>query len=542
MKRLKTYIMAAVAVITASSCNSFLDTVPKDALSPATTWSTETDAQKFAVGCYDGWEDGAALLYWDCGSDFGYNNFPWEGFTNIGNGSFTPADPGWSFYDFSIIRRCNTFLENVDKVTFSSDAVKKDLVAQVRAIRAYKYFIMGFLYGGVPIIGSYTTAQEAQVPRNTEAEVKDYVYKELDAIVPDLNTTPSARGRIAKGAALAIKMRAALYWGDYDKAKTASESIIALNQYSLDSDYSNLFKVSGQSSSETILAVQYITGTKSLGTIGQCYNNGEGGWSSVVPTQNLIDAYEMKTGLTKDEAGSGYDATHPFANRDPRMAMTVIYPGSVFEGNIVNTLDKTINGKNNPNYPTAADNSSKTGLTWRKYLDPMGQYSDIWDTNCCPIVFRYADVLLTWCESTNELTGPTAKIYDYLDMIRQRVGMPKVDRTKYATKDKLRELIRRERSVEFAGEGLRRADIVRWKDASGKSVAETVLNQTLQRVVGTVDKTVSDPEMRATINPNAAAADRKIEDRTYQSYNRYFPIPQDNMNKNPKLTQNTGYK
>ena len=63
--------------------------------------------------------------------------------------------------------------------------------------------------------------------------------------------------------------------------------------------------------------------------------------------------------------------------------------------------------------------------------------------------------------------------------------MPDVDQGKYNTKDKLRELIRRERSVELAGEGLRRADILRWKDENGKMVAEKVLNGELKRMAGT---------------------------------------------------------
>lgn len=544
MKNLKNYILAGIAVLSFSSCNDFLDTIPKDALSPTTTWKSEEDAQKFAIGCYDGWEDGAAILYMDCGSDFGYNNFPWEGLTNIGNGTMSPGDPGWSFYDFSTIRKCNTFLENVDKVKFANEATKKDLIAQVRAIKAYSYFIMNFMYGGVPIISNYQSAEEAQVPRNTEAEVKKLVYDELDALIPDLNATPSARGRIAKGAALAIKMRSALYWGDYQRAKDAAQTIMDLKQYNLApgvEGYANLFNVAGQGSDEIILAVQYISTTKGLGTIGQMYNNGDGGWSSIVPTQNLVDAYEMSNGLTKEEAGSGYDATHPFYGRDPRMALTVIVPGSDFNGAIFNTLDQKIGGKTNPNYPLAADNSSKTGLTWKKYLDPMGQYSDIWDTNACPIIFRYAEVLLTWAEAVNELSGPSADVYDKLDAIRQRVGMPKVDRTKYATKEKLRGLIRRERGVELAGEGVRRADILRWKDASGKMVAETVLNGTLQRMVGSVNYSEKEPLKRAVINPNAEASARKIEDRVFHTYNRYLPIPQSKISANPKLEQNPGY-
>ena len=551
MRRLKIYILTGVAAMF-TSCSDFLDTIPHDALSPATTWQTEVDAQKFAVGCYDGWEDGGTLLYMDCASDFGYNNFSWEGFRPLGDGSATPSNPGNKFYDFSIIRRCNTFMENIDKVEFEDPTVKKDLIAQVRAIRAYRYFILNFLYGGVPIIDSYNSAQEAQVPRETEDKVKQFVYDELDALIPDLNVKPEARGRIAKGGALAIKMRSALYWGDLERAQKAAQDIMDLGQYELEKgqpdSYANLFKVSGQDSKEIILAVQYIASVKTLYTIGQMYNNADGGWSSIVPTQNLVDAYEMATGLTKEEAGNAYDPVHPFYGRDPRMAMTIMVPGTEWKGSILNTLDQKVDNPakpgeqiDNKNYPTKEDNASKTALTWRKYLDPMDQYPNMWEATACPIVFRYAEVLLTYVETTNELTGPSADLYDMIDQIRLRAGMPKVDRTKYATKEQLRELIRRERAVEFAGEGLRRADILRWKDNSGKMLAETLMNGTLTRIVGTIDYNETNPYKRAKIDVNATMEQKKIEDRTFQPYQRYLPIPQEFMDKNLKLVQNPGY-
>ena len=551
MRRLKIYILTGVAAMF-TSCSDFLDTIPHDALSPATTWQTEIDAQKFAVGCYDGWEDGGTLLYMDCASDFGYNNFSWEGYHPLGDGSATPSNPGNKFYDFSIIRRCNTFIENIDKVEFEDPAVKKDLIAQVRAIRAYRYFILNFLYGGVPIIDSYNSSQEAQVPRETEDKVKQFVYDELDALIPDLKVKPEAKGRIAQGGALAIKMRSALYWGDLERAQKAAQDIMDLEQYELEKgqpdSYANLFKVSGQDSKEIILAVQYIASVKTLYTIGQMYNNADGGWSSIVPTQNLVDTYEMATGLTKEEAGTAYDPVHPFYGRDPRMAMTIMVPGTEWKGSILNTLDQKVDNPakpgeqmDNKNYPTKEDNASKTALTWRKYLDPMDQYPNMWEATACPIVFRYAEVLLTYVETTNELTGPSSDLYDMIDQIRDRAGMPKVDRTKYATKEQLRELIRRERGVEFAGEGLRRADILRWKDNSGKMLAETLMNGTLTRIVGTIDYSETDPYKRAKIDVNATMEQKKIEDRTFKPYQRYLPIPQEFMDKNLKLVQNPGY-
>lgn len=554
MKSLKKYIFAGVALTLMASCSDFLDTLPSDALTPETTWKTEQDAQKFLIGCYDGWEKGEELLYMDCASDFGYNNFQWEGYKDFGNGTLSQANPGTNFYDYTIIRRCNTLLENIDKIAFSDEKVKKDLIAQARVIRAYRYFKMNWLYGGVAQIGNYGSAQEAQVERATEAQIREFIHTELDECTSDLSEKPAARGRIAQGAALAIRMREALYYGDWQVAKEKAQAIIDLskkngNLYELEKGadgYSRLFQVAGQDSKEIILAVQYINSTKPLGVIGQMYNNGDGGWSSIVPTYQLIDTYEMKSGLTITESGSGYDPAHPFKNRDPRLVLTVIYPGADYikaDGTkaVFNTLDKTIDGSANANFMTAADNASKTGLTWNKYLGPITQYADIWKSNACPIVFRYAEVLLTWAEAENELNGPSEDVYAKIDEVRTRVGMPKVDRNKYNSKETLRELIWRERGVEFAGEGIRRADILRWKTSDGKMLAEKVLNVTLERRVGTVDMKGSDPESRATIKQDASAADKKIEDRKFEKKNRYFPFGQEVLDKNPKLTQNEGY-
>lgn len=539
MKRLLVYMLAGMSLI-GTSCSDFLETIPHDALSPSTTWQTEADAEKFLIGCYDGWADESGILYWDCGSDFGFNYHIHEGWRNIGNGSMTASNQVAGYYSFSMIRRCNDFLTNIANIEFAEESKKNNMIGQVKTIRAYQYFLMNWIYGGVPIIESYETAEEAQVPRNSEEEVKKFIYNELDEAIPMLYDAPEASGYIAKGTALALNMRASLFYGDYQRAKDAAKAIMDLGIYELDPSYENLFTLAGQNSKEIIASVQHDENLYSNWMIATMYNNADGGWSSMVPTQNLVDTYEMSNGLTKEEAGSGYDATHPFANRDPRMAMTVLYPGMDWVGltgkTILNTLDATIDGAKNPNYPDDADNASKTALTWAKYLNPYTQYGDIWSTNAQPIVFRYAEVLLSYAEAENELNGPSAEVYNLLNQVRNRVGMPDVDQNKYNNQAKLRELIRRERSVELAGEGLRRQDIIRWKDDSGKMLAETVLNGPLTRVVGTVNTSEPDPTKRATISGTAL-----VENRAFASYNRYLPIPQSAIDKNPNLKQNEGY-
>ena len=257
----------------------------------------------------------------------------------------------------------------------------------------------------------------------------------------------------------------------------------------------------------------------------------------MVPSWNLVDAYEMDNGLTKEEAGAYYDPSHPFANRDPRLAMSIAFPGMDWvkdngDTEILNTLDEVFpwdvnkDGKidendKNKNYPTAANNSSKTGLTWGKYLFPMTQYNNMWDTNTNTILFRYAEVLLSYAEAENELNGPSSDVYDKLNLIRKRVGMPSVDESKYGSRETLRNLIRRERSIELAGEGFRRADILRWKDASGKMLAETLLNVAMERPAGKIDYAENDPYKRAVISNKKEL----IEPRGFAPHNRYLPIP-----------------
>lgn len=545
MKRIFTYIVAGMSLFATSSCSDFLNTVPHDALSPSTTWKTEQDAEKFLVGCYNGWIDEGGIFYWDCTSDYGYSNFLWDGYQSIGNGTMTAGlKEVAEYYDFKEIRRCNDFLTNIENVPFADEAKKKDMIAQVKLMRAYDYFNKNWLYGGVPIIESYESREEAQVPRNTEAEVNKFIEDELDEAIPMfMNDKATTRGYIDRATALAVKMRHALYYEKYDRAKEAAQAIIDMGKYKLDSDFLHIFTLAGRDSEEIIASAQYLENYDGNSSIGSMYNNADGGWSAMVPSWYLVDDYEMNNGLTKEEAGDFYDPVHPFANRDPRMAMTIAFPGMDWEKEdgtieILNTLNDSINDKKNINYANGEDNASKTGLTWGKYLLPLSQYADMWDTGACTILFRYAEVLLSYAEAENELNGPSDNVYGKLNLIRNRVGMPSVDKAKYSTKEKLRELIRRERSIEMAGEGLRRADILRWKDDTGKMVAETVMPGNFLRPGGIINYDELDPYKRAEIIPDSLVL---VESRGFAPHNRYLPIPQTARDVNSKLDQNPNY-
>lgn len=473
--RLSKYaVCAGVFSFLLSSCDNFFDVAPHDAITPATFWKTEADAEAGLTACYNWWFDQCTgpnyIFFNDCMSDISFNRTGSSSYKYVATGELNPNKVP-NYYKYESIARCNVFLANIGKPTFADEEDRKNMIAQVRVIRAWEYLVINYWFGGIPLITEPTeTAEAAQVERSSEEAVRDFIYKELDEAIPDLPDAPAQKGRIAKGTALAIKMRAHLYYDDWETARQAANDIRALNLYELEPDFIKLFSLDGQSSKEIIYADQHIEDLYKFGDVVRLYNNQDGGWASFVPTQNLVDMFEMKNGLMPEEEGSGYDERHPFADRDPRLYNTVVYPGMDWEGKsgnrIINTLDKEINGKKNADYYDAATNASATGMIYAKYALPsINQYSpSLKNDRLCPILFRYAEVLLTIAECNVELNENLSEALDLIDQLRQRGGHIKVDRSKYNTQDKIRELVRRERTIELAGEGLRRQDILRWKD------------------------------------------------------------------------------
>lgn len=268
-------------------------------------------------------------------------------------------------------------------------------------------------------------------------------------------------------------MRVCLYYKKYDDAIAAADAITNLGIYDLykagSNPYADLFKEANEDNCEIILAGKKVENDYKNQTIIEFCNANDGGWSAFVPIQSLVDAYEMASGLTIEEAEKigEYDPVHPYKGRDPRFYATILYSGADWVNpngvyRIYNTLDKTIDGKSNKDNANDSRNASQSGYTCCKYMSPLTQYSDINNTGLDFIVFRYAEVLLSKAEALIELNKDFDEVYKLMNQIRRRAGMPDVDRAKYASQADLRKLLRRERRVEFAFEGLRRSDIVRW--------------------------------------------------------------------------------
>ena len=169
------------------------------------------------------------------------------------------------------------------------------------------------------------------------------------------------------------------------------------------------------------------------------------------------------------------------------------------------------------------------------------------DDGLCPIIFRYAEILLTKAECLVELNQDLQEALNIVDRLRIRGGHIALDRSKYATQAQVREIVRKERTIELAGEGFRYEDIVRWDEydkngaKTGKKVIETVLPGDLLRLCGTVNYDEQDPDKRAVSNVNAPREDRLVEVRYFDKKQFHLPIPQAEMDANPNLVQNPGY-
>lgn len=527
----KNIIILLISTGLMSSCDKdFLDQVPLNELSDKVFWNTEAEVKAAVTGVYNGWESGDHILYMDCVTDNSYNQFPWEGYTVLGNGQVSPTDAAaaGSRFSYTSIRRANWVLQNLDNAQISPDLIKR-YKAEVRFLRAYRYFDLVTLFGGVPLLTGTLAIEESNIPRNTKEEILKFVIDELTAAAADLPAKFSGGdlGRATKGAALGIRARAEAFTGNHAAVKATTSEIMGLG-YSLFPDYAGVFATANEWNSEVISAVSYIERTSATGIFAQMLPNSMGGWSSIVPTQSLVDAYETKGGLTTGEAGSGYDPKKPYVNRDPRFYLSIVYPGTTYNGRVYDPLSPT-----SSDYPASANNTSKTGYSYRKHVQNPAAFSDIWSAGQDIIVQRYAEILLLFAEAKTELNEIDASVYDAIDKVRTRAGMPAVDKAKYNTQAKLRELIRREFRVELAGEGRRHFDIVRWK------IAETVMNQP---VLGMLSPGTVDPATGVvTFAANAVAL--KPEDRSFNASKNYlWPIPQSVIDRSKGvLTQNPNY-
>lgn len=525
----KILLMAGSAgLMMATGCNTdLLNQYPKDRYIEDVFWTSPEKADAGLSGCYsvlrnDGLYGGkgsnnATALWEETASPNAYNYSNSMGYNAIASGLQQSNSGGvisgrWSDA-YGGIGRCNTFLVKVEDVPGMDAAVKDRMKGEAFFLRGLYYFLLQNYYGDVPLIlDPPDPVTQSSLPRTERAQVVAQIIKDLDSAelkLPYKYTAAIDKGRATKGAAMALKAKLLLYeasplfggasntqkWKDAADAAKKLMDLSGQTGYGLFPDYRQLFMIANENNKEVIFDVQYMFPNQgsSFDLICRQYGTNQ-------PLLGLAQAYLMEDGLPAAQSPA-YDPANPYLHRDPRLYGTMTFPGDTYMGEVVTNTRFAITGfgmKKFSIYDREKPPSDKASLV-------NGQS----ETNF--IVLRYADVLLMFAEAQNEVSGPNSDIYDALDTLRGRVGMPKIARDK--TQKELQDIIRFERRIELAGEGQYYNDIRRWK------TAEVELNGDVYKYDGS-----------------------RLETRKFNPARDYWwPIPLTERDLNPALEQNDLY-
>lgn len=550
------YSFFLLLILYTSCKEEFLDVIPKNQLSDDSMWTSPANADLFLNDIYYSipyMNDETQPL--DQYTDNSYVGAEWMwGKTTIATAAVNPSNvpPGpadmfnWEI-EYRRIRKCNLFISKVTTSDLPLDYKRKRL-AEARFLRALFYHWLYMSVGGVPIITNVlnNTTQGDSIfrERNTEEETFNFLTSELAEIADELpvkkDLAPSDFGRPTKGAALTLKAVIELFKAGEQRnpqhhiarwitAAATFREVMGLG-YSLVPDFGKIWMPENNNSDEVIFDQQMSLsrGGSREGKYGVTYVKGsQQSWGNFEPTQELVDEFAMANGLPIKNPASGYDPQKPFENREPRFYKSIIYDGCPWQGDTIWTR-VGIGSKNEIDLAASSD-VTNTGYYASKTLDERITGQDnlsLRNGTANYIFFRYAEVLLGYAEAENEAVGPDQSVLDAVNLVRARAGLKSVELT-FGNVDQIqmREIIRRERRVEFAFEDKRWWDILRWK------IGSEALNTQLTGMY------------IAKVNGVWTYNRVKVTSRVWNDKMYLWPIPQAALDQNPKLkwAQNPGY-
>ena len=484
MKRI-VYMLAAMVALT--SCNDdFLARNPQDQLTDSNFWQTEEHLESVA----NTFTEALQGKYWMNITEIMADSAPWAvttAFRTIGAGNFTTETSQINSLwvtAYTGIGRVNYFLNNYKRAVNVSEEVKARYAAEAYFYRAYNYWVLTTYFGDVPYITDELGVESPDVyrGRDSRAKIIEAITKDLEdhyTDLPEYITAGSVQfGRVSQCAALALLSRIYLYNEMYDKAVSAAERAMANPYHALYStgnpevDYVNLFNYTGRASrnaanKETLLAFVY---NYDLGETARTSHNLSrenwvpGDYARFVPTNSMIEAYLTADGEIWDPAtAETYEDV--FKNRDPRMTQSILPPGTPWEGG--STGDKLNTDISIFTYPKLTNDKvgcmTYSGYYMRKYVEPSTVKYVGHDDNDI-IMLRYAEVLLNYAEAKERLGQLSQPEIDKtINLLRDRVGMKRMDISSLPAGSDIRTEIQRERRVELFFEGHRYFDIIRWR-------------------------------------------------------------------------------
>ncbi|AZQ65059.1 RagB/SusD family nutrient uptake outer membrane protein [Flammeovirga pectinis] len=489
----KKYITIAAFVFGTMSCDNFLDLQPISEETSDNAYNKASQMESALIGAYETFQS-AEYYVWDnvvfsdIRSDNAYaggdNPEVFEAdlltITPINSRVFT----NWSQI-YNGILKANTVIEKIELITDPSlkEERKNQIKGEALFLRAYHYFTLVKLFGGVPLILAPTKSTDpvdVRVPRNSEEEVYQQIIADLNLsaqLLPDLYTDDNGndlggstnKARATAGASNALLAKVYAQHREWDNALAAIEKVEKSSAgYVLLSNYSNLFDSENYNNAESILEVQYL-GTDE-GNFGPQLLlppsiSGDTWRKFVTPSQDLIAAYDNE-------------------NDAIRKGASVLFEN-------VDWVDEY--------WGNTAGASIPFSYKWKK---AMG-----WASTDRPYLLRYADIVLLKAEAFNEV-GNSAAALVQLNKIRTRVNLAAV--SSGLSQDQLRDKILNERRLELAQEGHRWDDLVRQN-----------------KVVSTMNNLV-EIDLRTGQKVNYNMTEAKV----------LLPIPQQELDRNPALDQN----
>ncbi|VTR44848.1 RagB/SusD family nutrient uptake outer membrane protein [Sphingobacterium thalpophilum] len=413
-----------------------------------------------------------------------------DGLTEVTNATLNGQSAfikSWWLDTYKAIARANTIIKGADRAKNKLSAEQLNrFVAEARFVRACMYSSLLCHFGNIIYTDDILDIEQAKnLKQSTPESVLQKIYEDFDVAAANLKVSYANNElqRVTKGAALAMKSRIALYMGDFAVARDAAKACIELKQYSLHPDFPSLFLPSTKRSPESIfLLPRSIALNVTLDDRQNYIPRNAGGWAAKDPSWDLLFSFTCTDGLQVDKSPL-FDHSNPFLNRDPRCKATI----AAFDEPLLDYIYtphpealevmKISTGKlvkNNDNRANA-QYASFNGLVWRKGVDNDWLLNS-WRTEPDNIIIRYADVLLIYAEAKIELNEIDQTVIDAMNTVRARaygVGPSSLEypAVKLSGQQELRQALRIERRMEFALEGLRYMDLIRWK------LAEKALNK-----------------------------------------------------------------
>lgn len=543
MKRLLKYgIFAAVAL---SGCtDDFLTQDVKGTQVLDNYFNNEQECLAQVYGCYqtlafdDWWQIYNTYILADMCTDDGWMNNTTQGQDGYNDlvlyqGKTTSGTLAnfWQ-YRYKGIHYCNTVLEYVPKVTSVSQEKKNRMIAEAKFLRAYQYFELVKNFGGVPLVISMATPEDAKNIRRasleeTYAQIEQDFLESVEALPLRSETIKNGElGRATKGAAMAMLAKVYLYQEKYTEAEKYLDAVINSGEYALLDDFSKVWNMDYNNSEEGVFEIQtsgditYNVGERISVVAG---SRDDSGWSWGGPSSDLENAYIAE-------------------GDDIRLFCTIIKHNATaipnetqmdkFEYKVKNENgeEEVIKGK----YPILPSKHKSGRVNAKLYIPLAKRIEGNYDAPHIALnyrLLRYADVLLMAAEVKNQL-GKDGEAQQYLNQVRSRVNLSDVT----SSGQELKKAIRNERRLELAFEGNRLYDIRRWTDDNGKKVACNLFGPNGSWVIYNTQISTDEFETTNLIEPQDEGKDFN------ENRDLLFPIPSaEVVQSNGMLEQNPGY-